>query len=187
MNLLSITEINLLPWREQASEQEKKKVISRLLIGILGTLILLCAGHYYLSALIENQRVRNGVLKKEITLIDERIKAINLLKRSYQDATEKILHIQRLYASSSLIIHLLDELIKNVPEGIYLRQLERTADKVILSGYAQSNTDVSTFLHNIKNNLWIQNPTLREIKKTEEAKQDTDNLFSVHFILKSKG
>lgn len=181
-----MTEINLLPWREQKREQEKKMFTSILLIGIVVAVFIVFIINYYATSLVSNQLSRNNLLQSEIVLLDDQIKEIKSLKTVREGLISRMAIVQNLQSTRTLMVHLFDELIKVMPSGVYVTKLERKNDVVSLWGYAESNTNVSDLMEKIEANDWFQNPLLIEIKKIEDKKQPADNEFNLSFVLKPR-
>jgi type IV pilus assembly protein PilN len=181
-----MTEINLLPWREKKREQEKKQFTISLLIGLIMAVVVVFLIDYYAKSLLDAQTQRNQRLKDEITQLEKQIKEISEIKKLRQALIARMTIVQNLQATRALTVRLFDEIIKIMPDGVYLNHVERVGDKVTLLGYAESNTNISLLMRHIESNAWIQNPVLTEIKKSLEAKKLDENEFKLSFILKSK-
>lgn len=192
-----MTEINLLPWREQKREQEKQKFI----IVLSGILILVVIGVFFVNRytinLVEGQTARNQQLEKEINVLDEQIKEIKNLKKLRAGLIARMNIVQNLQATRVLTVRLFDELIKILPDGVYLTKMQREKNKITLFGYTESNSDISQLMRNIEASNLIQLPELTEIKKSEEEKNQAqsqkqtfstkeNNEFKLSFILKPK-
>lgn len=181
-----MTQINLLPWREQKREQEKKLFTTMLLTGVVIAAVIVFLINSYATHLVNNQTVRNQTLQKEITSLDDQITEIKSLKQIREGLISRMSIVQNLQSTRTLMVHLFDELIKVIPAGVYVTKLERQNDVVSLWGYSESNTNISILMRNIESNAWIQTPVLTEIKKMEEKKQPADNEFKLSFVLKPK-
>ena len=181
-----MTTINLLPWREQKREQEKKEFIAFLLAGVMTALLIVGCMDYYAISLSDAQSDRNARLKTEIATFDKQLKEIKNLKALRQALIARMIMVQNLQASRTLTVHLLDEMIRILPMGVYLYQVDRVGDKVTVLGYADSNTEISQLMRNIEGSYWITDPKLTEIKKTDEVILSEDNAFKLSFVLKSK-
>lgn len=181
-----MTEINLLPWREQQREQDKKMFTTMLLAGVAAAVCIVFLINFYAQHLVENQTNRNKILQKEIVSLDAQIKEIKALKLIREGLVSRMSIVQNLQSTRTLMVHLFDELIKIAPPGIYITKMERKNDQVTLWGYTESNTNISILMLNIENNVWIQMPVLTEIKKMDEKKQPANNEFKLSFILKPK-
>ncbi len=179
-----MTEINLLPWREKEREQEKKLFTSMLLTGIVVAVVIVFLINSYATHLIDNQNTRNQMLEKEITALDAQIREIKALKQVRDGLISRMSIIQNLQSTRTLMVHLFDELIHVTPLGIYITKLERKNDVVTVSGFTESNTNISILMRNIEANLWLHNPVLAEIKKQDEKKQAANSEFTLSFTLK---
>ena len=181
-----MTDINLLPWREQKREREKKNFITSLLVGVVGSIIIVFLINYYALYLVDLQTDRNQRLKNEITELEKQIKEISDIRTLRQALIARMIIVQNLQATRTLTVRLLDEIIKIIPDGVYLYQIGRVGDKVTILGYAESNTNISQLMRSIEKSVWTQDPELTEIKKITDVKQSNENEFKLSFILKSK-
>ena len=159
-----MTRINLLPYRE-----EKRKAKRQQFYGLLGLVSLLaCLIVFAVCTVIDGyisaQEGRNAILKKEIAVLDKQIEEIKRLKDQTQALLARKQIIESLQQNRGETVHLLSELAKQVPEGVYLRSLKQTGIKIAIVGYAQSNARVSTLMRNIEASPWLEQPRLLEIK-----------------------
>ncbi len=144
--------------------------------------------HGVLAAQIESQESRNKVLKVEIAKLDEQIKEIDRLRDQIQAVLARKQVVETLQANRSEAVHLLDQLVRQLPDGIYLKSVRQTGAKVTIVGYAQSNARVSTLMRNIESSPWLSNPELVEIKLVpmpggRDATQKI-NEFTLAFLIK---
>src|ERR1700723_284609 len=149
--------INLLPWREQ-----ERKVRRREFMVVLG-------GKLLYSSWIDSQNAKNNLLKKEIVKLDAQIADIQDLENRKQRLVARMEIIEKLQRSRSEVVHLFDEIVKTVPEGIYLTQIKQTNRKLEIKGVAQSSTRVSTFMRNIDSSSWMDNPQLQVVETTKDS------------------
>ena len=145
--------------------------------------------HGILAAQIDNQKDRNALLKKEIAKLDEQIKEIDRLRDQIQAVLARKQVVETLQANRSEAVHLLDQLVRQLPDGIYLRSVKQVGPKVTVAGYAQSNARVSTLMRNIEASPWLTNPELVEIKLVPApgvaASRDLKiNEFTLNFLVK---
>jgi type IV pilus assembly protein PilN len=156
--------INLLPHREEKRKARRQQFYT--LAGLVFTLAALVILLIYtiLGGYIAEQESRNELLKKEIVALDARIDQIKRLKEQAQALLSRKEVIESLQRDRSDAVHLLSELAKNVPEGVYIKSIKQEARKVTLSGYAQSNSRVSTLMRNLEGSPWTEIPQLLEIK-----------------------
>lgn len=156
--------INLLPHREQKRIARQRQFVSLLvMLGILG-LAVVGLVHIVLASQIENQNSRNTLLKTEIAKLDEQIKAIDKLRDQIQQVLARKQIVETLQANRNEAVHLIDQMVRQLPDGVYLRSIKQTGTKVTLNGYAQSNARVSTLMRNIESSPWLGKPELVEIK-----------------------
>ena len=120
--------------------------------------------HGLLNAQIENQRSRNQLLKTEIAKLDEQIKEIDKLRDQISQVLARKQVVETLQANRNEAVHLLDQLVRQLPDGIYLKSIKQVGTKVTLVGYAQSNARVSTLMRNVEASPWLTQPELVEIK-----------------------
>jgi len=161
---MNAARINLLPHRAERRARAKKHfaMVSGL-AAALGLVIVL-AVHITYADLISNQEGRNQFLKSEIGKLDKEIAEIDKLKDEIQSLLARKQIIETLQADRAQTVHLLDELVKQMPEGVFLRSISQKGMRVQLLGYAQSNARVSTLMRNIEASRWLGEPELIEVK-----------------------
>ena len=174
--------INLLPHREEAKKARREQFF--LLAGLVAALGLLIAFIVYslIGAAIENQAGKNDFLKKEIATLDKELDQIKRLKEQTQALLSRKQIIENLQRDRGETVYLLSELVKQVPEGIYLRSVKQDGLNVAITGYAQSNARVSALMRNIESSQWIGNPQLVETK-AGVLNGRRINEFSMNFVL----
>ena len=156
--------INLLPHREQKRKARQRQFVSLSIgLAVLGLAVVLLV-HVILGTQIENQQSRNTLLKTEIGKLDEQIKEIDKLREQTQALLARKQVVETLQSNRTEAVHLLDQMVRQLPDGIYLRSLKQVGSKVTLIGYAQSNARVSTLMRNIDSSPWLTQPELVEIK-----------------------
>ena len=156
--------INLLPWREARRKAHNLQfyILMGMVAGLAASIILLVHGYY--AARISTQEERNRFLKDENAKLDKEIAEIKKLKEEIQALLSRKQVIETLQADRSQTVHLLEELVRQTPDGVYLKSIKQTGVKVNLTGYAQSNARVSTLMRNIEASPYLENPGLVEIK-----------------------
>jgi type IV pilus assembly protein PilN len=154
------TRINLLPWRDMRRKEQDRQLLS---IGvgawILMGLIVFYA-HLHVTGLIENQNKRNEFLNQEIKKVDEQIKEIRELQAARAALLARMRVIQQLQLDRTQVVHLFDDLVRKMPEGVYLTSLKQTGKTIVLTGNAQSNARVSALMRNLDASDWFANPDL---------------------------
>ena len=152
--------INLLPWRAEQRQERKKQFFMA-----LGGAAIVGIGIVYLSKLtvegwITNQSGRNTILTHEIAELDKQIEEIKGLENQRERLIARMKVIGELQRSRPEVVHLFDEIVKAVPEGIHLTEVKQTGNHIELQGMAQSSTRVSTLMRNIDSSDWLSDPGL---------------------------
>jgi type IV pilus assembly protein PilN len=156
--------INLLPHREQKRVARQRQFISlAVMLCILG-LAVVGLVHILLTAQVERQNDRNQLLAGEISKLDEQIKEIDKLRDQIQQVISRKQVVETLQSNRNDAVHLLDQMVRQLPDGVYLRSIKQSGTKVTINGYAQSNARVSTLMRAIESSPWITKPELVEIK-----------------------
>lgn len=174
-----MTQINLLPWREQARQGKKTQFIVILVSFIILTLFLVLIAYFYLDSLISSQKKINDFLQTSLDQENSQLLVLHK-KKQEQDAVDKQLHfIFGLRDSSYKAVRLLDELTRVVPDSVLLSKITREGDKITIKGKAQSNLQVTLFLKNIAKSPIFTQPILAEINGQENNSEDQK-----YFLLK---
>ncbi|UVW29124.1 PilN domain-containing protein [Massilia sp. H6] len=166
--------INLLPHREARRKQRQKAFVALLALGgIVGALVVLLVGGYNASRIaIQNQR--NLVLKTASAELDKKIGAINTLKEEIEALKARQQAVEDLQGDRNQPVYLLDELVRQTPEGVYLKGFRQDGQKVTLVGYAQSQERVAELLRNVSGpSPWLERPHLTEVKVAPLAQSKT--------------
>ncbi|MGH8726825.1 MAG: PilN domain-containing protein [Burkholderiales bacterium] len=116
------------------------------------------------SGLIEKQMSRNKFLETKIAELDKQIEEIKRLKEQTQALLARKQVVESLQGNRTEVVHLLDQLVRQIPEGVYLKTVKQTGAVVSITGYAQSNARVSTLMRNLESSAWLESPSLIEIK-----------------------
>lgn len=156
--------INLLPHREQKRAARQRELA--FLAGgtsILGLLIVFMV-HTILSTQIENQGARNNFLTTEIKKLDDQIAEIKVLKEQTQAMLARKQVVETLQSNRSAVVYLLDQLVRQLPDGVYLKAVKQSGNSISLQGYAQSNARVATLMRSLEASPWLQSPNLIEVK-----------------------
>ncbi len=158
------TRINLLPHREERRKAARKHfaVVAAMTAVLGGAIVLLVHGFY--ATKVNEQVSRNEFLKKETVKLDKDIEEIKKLKDEIVALLSRKQVIETLQADRAQTVYLLDQLVRQLPDGIYLKSITQKGPRVSLVGYAQSNARVSTLMRNIESSQWLDSPKLNEIK-----------------------
>lgn len=160
--------INLLPHRElkRKARQQQFAVLAGLTAG-LGVLII-WGVHEMVMDKIDHQNERNQYLQNEIAALDRQIVEIKSIKEKIQEMLTRKEIVESLQGNRVRVVHMLDEVARQLPEGVYLKSLKQTNEHLHLAGYAQSNAWVSTLMRNLDTSPWMESPLLIEIKAATE-------------------
>ena len=164
--------INLLPWREEAREKQKRDFIGILALVFLVTSLVVYLFLGFLEVVTDDQRERNAYLVSEITLLDTQIAEIRKIterKKDIERRTEIILNLQQ---SRNLPTHVLDELVRIVPPGIYLSSIEKKGSVLLIEGRSESNNNVANMMRKVKTSSYLNDPSMQSIvTQNEELRQ----------------
>jgi type IV pilus assembly protein PilN len=156
--------INLLPHREIRRKQQQQQFIAALaLVAIVGA-ALVYGIYYYLSEQYDDQVGRNKYLTEEIAKVDKEIAEINRLKEQTASLLARKQVVETLQSNRSETVHLLDQLVRQLPDGMFLKSVKQTGAKVVINGVTQSQARVSTLMRNLESSQKLGNPALIEIK-----------------------
>lgn len=175
--------INLLPHRE-----EKRKLRQQqfgVMAGLAAALGLALAAIIWvvIDKSIDIQNARNKYMGDEIVKLDKQIDEIKKIREETQALLSKKQVVEGLQSNRSEPVQLLDQMLRQLPEGLYIKSIRQIATKINVTGYAQSNARVSAFMRNIQASPYLENPHLVEIKAVEVNKQRA-NEFSLDFFIK---
>jgi len=159
-----MAKINLLPWREERRQQQTKEFY--ILLGVSAVFALLVFGlaFYYFDQSIKYQNQRNQYLTKEISKLDAQIAEIKKLEAQKANLIARQEVIAELQASRTQMVHLFDELVKSIPNGVFLEKITQKGSTMSLEGYSQSHSRVSDYMRRLESSLWFSNVELDYIK-----------------------
>jgi type IV pilus assembly protein PilN len=183
--------INLLPHREMRRERRKKDFVAfMLLVVVFGASVALLVA-LGIGQRIDAQQARNDYIKRENDKLDAQIKEIALLRQEIDSLRARQLAVENLQRDRTLPVHVMDELVKYTPDGIYFKQVKQEERKVSLVGVAQSNERVSNLLRSLSYETpWLERPELVEIKAAPAGKPDAKDTrrvfeFAVNAMVKT--
>ncbi|SOD21197.1 PilN domain-containing protein [Nitrosomonas ureae] len=156
--------INLLPHRElkRKARQQQIAVLAGM-VGFLGLLVV-WGIHDMIAEKIEFQNSRNQYLNEQVAILDKEIAEIREIKNQTQELLTRKQIVETLQNSRSEVVYLLDQLVRLLPDGVYLQSIKQEGHNITLVGYAQSNAWVSTLMRNLESSPWLESPLLIEIK-----------------------
>ncbi len=156
--------INLLPWREELRQEQTRQFATITLLSMALTAAAILLVHIALNNQIEHQVFRNTILQNEIKTLDESLKQIADLENKKEQLLARMDIIQSLQRQRPQIVHLFDDFVRTVPEGIYLTKITQLGESLILNGVAESNGRVSAYMRAIDSSEWMSTPKLKVIE-----------------------
>jgi len=172
-----MAKINLLPWREEQRKEQTQQFLVMMGLCVALTAVIIFGIHMTIGGQIDYQVQRNQILKNEIQQLDIALKEIKDLEETKEKLLSRMEVIQSLQQRRPQIVHLFDEIVRTVPEGIFLKEINQTGQSLIIKGIAESNGRVSAYMRNIDSSEWMSTPKLTVIQT------DKDTLRSSRFEL----
>lgn len=170
--------INLLPWREAQRKQRRQEFAVGAVAAVLFAGVIAFGINWQMSSAIDKQNERNQYLKSEIANLDKQIAEILDLEQRKQRLESRIQVIEQLERSRPEIVHVFDQIVRTLPDGVYLTGIKQTGRKLTLKGVAQSSTRVATYMRNIDASEWLADPSL-DILETKGS-GDGGSEFTLH-------
>ena len=155
--------INLLPWRDDLRKRREKEFIITAVIAALMMGGVVLGVHLHYESRIAYQNQRNTFIDAEISALDKKIKEIEDLKKERDSLIARTKVIQDLQAGRPEIVHVFDELVTTLPDGVYYTKVAQKGRALNLHGVAQSNARVSSLMRSLNTSTWFENPSLVEI------------------------
>lgn len=172
--------INLLPWRVELRKKRQRDFGVYTALGVVATLLAVAYVHTLVNGMIDRQETRNDFLRQQISILDKTIREIKDLEKMKNNLLARMDVIQELQGSRPEIVHLFDELVSTLPEGVYLTRVQQLGRDLSLTGRAESNARVSNYMRNIDSSEWIGKPTLQYIQSEDKVRNEMS-----HFELKA--
>jgi type IV pilus assembly protein PilN len=159
--------INLLPHRESKRKERKLKFLVALGVAAVAAMFTTFAAYLMYSQMIDAQQHRNDTLRTAIRTLDKQNEEINNLETAKQKYIARMEIIEKLQRSRPEIVHVFDEIVRTLPEGVYLTSVKQNGATLKFDGIAQSSTRVSSFMRNIDGSQWLRNPSLEVVQTTK--------------------
>jgi len=163
--------INLLPWRAELRQKRKKEFLVALLAAAMFGGVIVYASKLTMQSWITGQQSRNTILKNEIAQLDKQIEEIKGLENQRERLLARMRVIDQLQRSRPEVVHLFDEIVKALPEGVHLTEVKQTGNRIEFQGVAQSSTRVSTLMRNIDASEWLNDPSLDGIQTAASGQE----------------
>ncbi len=175
-----MAKINLLPWRDEYRREKQQEFLS--VLGFV-SLVAVLVTYLWISSIdgaIESQQARNQMLEREIAALEQKVSEIRELKKRRAELLDRMKVIQALQGERPVIVRYFDELVRSIPEGVYLTSLERSGNAINLAGITESNVRVSALMRNIDESDWFSTPNLKAVNAKPEAGPQASE-FSMSF------
>lgn len=156
--------INLLPHREIRRKQQQQQFFVMLGVFIAAGAVVWLVVHTYLNDRLADQQSRNSYLNEEIAKLDKEIEEIKKLKEQTAALLARKKVVETLQGNRAEVVHLMDQLVRQLPDGVFLKGVKQNGNRVVINGYTQSQARVSTLMRNLEASQYLQNPGLVEIK-----------------------
>jgi type IV pilus assembly protein PilN len=158
--------VNLLPWRDAERKRKRQEFFLSIGAALAAAALVILVGRWQMTAAIEHQNERNQVLSDEIAQLDKQIQEILGLENQKRRLLARMEIIETLQRSRPEIVHVFDEIVRILPEGVYLTYLKQSGTRFEIRGVAQSSTRVSAFMRNIDTSEWLADPALQIVQRT---------------------
>ena len=177
--------INLLPHREAARKRRKQMFQTTMLLSFVGGLLIAGLIYSMLQSMIADQQTKNSLLQAEIKVLEKQIVEIAGLENEITALRARQKAVEDLQSDRNLPVHLLHELVAQLPDGVYVTSLKQDGQVISMQGMAQSNERVSEMLRNLAENTpWFSKPELTEIVATNLALTPNDQRRVASFNLR---
>ncbi len=176
-----MAKINLLPWRAERRAVRKREFLVMLAMAGAAGVAAFLGAMFWMDARINNQVDRNTYMQAQITEVEKKLDEIKELDKTRSKLLQRKQVIEQLQANRSQMVHMFDELVHTIPEGVRLTSLKQVGDILTLEGVAQSNASVATYMRNVEASPWLGHPDLKktEIKRTAEKRMPYDFAMDV--------
>ena len=178
--------INLLPHRAEKRRARQVQFVALCIISVVLGGLLVGFVHAAISSQISYQERRNAYLKQETEVLDKQIAEIKKLREQTQSLLARKDAVEKLQSDRSDVVHLLDQMLRILPDGVYLKTLKQTGNKINVVGYAQSNARISTLMRAIEDSPWLDSPALVEIHASSAGGARVSE-FTLTFNLTKQG
>ncbi|MFP5418430.1 MAG: PilN domain-containing protein [Gammaproteobacteria bacterium] len=173
--------INLLPHRELARAARRRQFNAMLGLSVAVGVVVVLLGQGWIASRQSTQEARNAFLEQKIGELDVQIGEIKKIREQTQALLARKQVVETLQSNRTEVVHLFDQMIRLLPEGLYLNSFKQTGNVVTLSGYTQSSARVSSLMRNLENSPWFDTVNLIEIKAAT-----VNNLRANEFVLTVK-
>lgn len=163
--------INLLPWREELRAERQRNFLSSLGLAVALAVLVLVLTDRIIDISLDTQNARNRFLTDNIALVDGKVSEIRDLRSQRELLLERMRVIQQLQGNRPIIVRVLDELVRTVPDGVYYYELSASDDTLSIEGIAESNNRVSSLMRRLDASDWLEDPSLDGVTAADDLGQ----------------
>lgn len=169
--------VNLLPHREIRRKQQQQHYFIVLGVVVAIGVAIWFLAHTYLAGQLDEQNARNAYLQTEIAKLDKQIEEIKRLQEQITSLLARKQVVETLQGNRAEVVYLLDQLVRQLPDGMYFKSIKQVGNKVTINGYTQSQARVSTLMRNLESSQHLENPALIEIKAVPQGASRTNEFI----------
>ena len=171
--------INLLPWREELRRQKTVEYAALLGVIALGAVLIILAGRFHANHLANYHKARNQYLQNEIDILNSKLQEIKELEATKQSLLARMNIIQELQRSRPEVVHLFEELVTTIPDGVWLNSIKQSGKTLQIDGTADSQARVSSYMLNLKASEWLKNPQFIGIQADKDKSSEKNFKLSL--------
>ena len=179
-----MAQINLLPWREERRQQLKQEFLITVGLVLALAVGLVMLGDRIVNSQIDRQEARNEYLKKNIKVLDAEVAEIRELQKKRNQLLDRMRVIQELQGNRPIIVRVLDQMVRTVPDGVFYTSLESKGNTISIRGIAESNNRVSSLMRRLDASDWLANPNLDAVRAAPDY-GDQANTFNLTVQVKA--
>lgn len=176
-----MAKINLLPWRTERRKLREREFFMMLGGAAVAAVLAVALWVFWMNARLDNQDSRNAFMADQIKQLDDKLTEIKRLEETKSKLLARKQIIEQLQANRSQMVHLFDELVKTIPDGVRLTSMKQDGDSLTLAGVAQSNASVATYMRNLDASPWLKRSDLQQ---TEAKGSDKRDRFEFGLVVK---
>lgn len=164
-----MAKINLLPWREELRAELKKEFFVITAMVAVVAILVIFAWQMALNTAIDYQKSRNGFMEKRIAELNLQVKEIADIRKKKAELVARMDVIQSLQGNRPEIVHIFDQIVRTLPDGVFYNEIVRTGNSLSLKGTAESNNRVSSLMRQLDASEWFSNPNLTAVTANRAA------------------
>ena len=167
--------INLLPWRDERREELKKEFIVTLVVFAIAAGLIIFIWYSLSTSALNNQNARNALLQSRIDVLSQQVAEISELQLRRKALESRMAVIQSLQGNRPEIVHVFDQLVRTLPDGVYYDLIKRKGSVLTLEGVAESSNRVSSLMRQLDKSPWLTDPNLRAVTSNSEFGEQANN------------